>query len=282
VLERPADWASSPCVFAKPIRIDRRLSDGDRFSWEEYDLQIFHTPGQTEFASTIVVAVDGRRVAFTGDNYFVADVVAGGRMRELPYQTSVMRNSFQLWMHRRCAAVMRDIEPDLICPGHGDPLGCCKADIDTYVDFIARKEAVFTDLVGSPADHFIDLFWTRLLPYVATGAPGEIVRYRLLVRNNFDRAIDVGARIVTPTGWRTSDAFAIATLEPRARAEIELTLEVPERLDAVRHLVTAEVTLDGISQGPLSEAVLIGRRAPDIIGTGRLLPGDVPTAPTSL
>jgi glyoxylase-like metal-dependent hydrolase (beta-lactamase superfamily II) len=266
VLERPADWASSPCVFARPIRIDRRLSDGDRVSWEEYDLQIFHTPGQTEFASTIVTTVDGRRVAFTGDNYFLADVVAGGRMRELPYQTTVMRNSFQLWMHRRCATVMRDIQPELICPGHGDPLECCKADIDTYVDFIARKEAVFTDLVASPADHFIDLFWARLLPYVATAGPNEVVPYRLLVRNNFDREIVVGARIVTPSDWSTSDDVAMVTLQSRARAEIQLTLRTPAQLDALRHLVTVEVVLDGVSQGPLAEAVLIARRAASIAG----------------
>ena len=114
--------------------------------------------------------IDGRKVAFTGDNYFVAEVVAGGKMEMLPFQTTVLRNSFQLAMHRRCAEVMRKIAPELICPGHRDVLPCFKQDLDTYCDFIARKERAFRELVAEPADHFIDLFWARLLPYVAVAS----------------------------------------------------------------------------------------------------------------
>ena len=168
VLADPAAWASTPCTFPKPIRIDRWLKDGERFRWEEYEFEIHFAPGQTEFHSVYAGMIDGRKVAFTGDNYFVAEVVAGGKMEMLPYQTTVLRNSFQLGMHRRCADVMRRIAPELICPGHRDVLLCFKKDLDTYCDFIARKEQVFRDLVAEPADQFIDLFWARLLPYVQT------------------------------------------------------------------------------------------------------------------
>jgi hypothetical protein len=41
--------------------------------------------------------------------------------------------------------------------------------------------------VGEPADHFIDLFWCRLLPYVAAVRPGQELEYRLLLRNNLGR-----------------------------------------------------------------------------------------------
>src|SRR5262249_51134029 len=78
VLEDPAAWASTPCAFPRPIRIDRRLSDGDRIRWEEYELQVFHAPGQTEFASMITGMIDDRKVAFTGDNYFLHDVTRSG------------------------------------------------------------------------------------------------------------------------------------------------------------------------------------------------------------
>ena len=56
---------------------------------------------------------------------------------------------------------MRELEPELICPGHWDVIDCTKKDIDAYCDFIARKERVFRNLVGEPADHYIDLFWAR-------------------------------------------------------------------------------------------------------------------------
>ena len=54
-------------------------------------------------------------------------------------------------------------------------LPCFKKDLDTYCDFIARKERAFRELVAEPADHYIDLFWARLLPYVAVVRPGQTV-----------------------------------------------------------------------------------------------------------
>ena len=142
VLADPAAWASTPCTFPKPIRVDRWLKDGDRFQWEEYNFVIYHAPGQTEYHSVYAAEVDGTKVAFTGDNYFVEQVVHGGKSEIQPFQTTVLRNSFQLEMHRKCADIMRKIEPELICPGHRDVLPCDKNSLNTYCDFIARKEKV--------------------------------------------------------------------------------------------------------------------------------------------
>jgi glyoxylase-like metal-dependent hydrolase (beta-lactamase superfamily II) len=257
VLEDPAAWASTPCTFPKPIRIDRRLADGDQVRWEEYDLEIFHAPGQTEFASIITGTIDGRKVAFTGDNYFLAEVTRSGRPETLPYQTTVMRNSFQLWMHRRCAELMRMVGPELICPGHDQVLPCHKEDIDAYVDFIARKEAVFRELVGQPADQFIDLFWVRLLPYVANARGGDSVRYRILARNNLERRAAIGARLIAPPGWSAGSEGGEIELDRGGRGEITLSVAVPRDVPSRRYLITAEITVDGQSHGPVPEAVLI-------------------------
>ena len=137
-IENPAAWASTPCLFPKPISVERRLSDGERFRWEEYEFNIRFAPGQTEFHSVLAAVVDGRKVAFTGDNFFLAEALLDGNTALRPFQTTVLRNSFQLAMHRRCAKVMRELEPELICPGHWDVIDCTKKDIDAYCDFIAR------------------------------------------------------------------------------------------------------------------------------------------------
>ncbi len=265
VLEDPAAWASTPCAFPKPIRIDRRLADGDSIQWEEYELQIFHAPGQTEFASMITGMIDGRKVAFTGDNYFLHEVTRSGTTERLPYQTTVMRNSFQLWMHRRCAELMRREAPELICPGHDQVLPCHKEDIDAYTDYIARKEAVFRELVGEPADQFIDLFWVRLLPFVTRARGGDSVTYRILVRNNLGRRAAFGASLIPPPGWSATGQHGAVELEPDGRSEITLNMTVPRDVARRRYLVTAEITVDGESHGPVPEAVVIvdgeGRRA---------------------
>ena len=209
--------------------------------------------------------IDGRKVAFTGDNYFLHEVTRSGTTERLPYQTTVMRNSFQLWMHRRCAELMRREAPELICPGHDQVLPCHKEDIDAYTDYIARKEAVFRELVGEPADQFIDLFWVRLLPFVTRARGGDSVTYRILVRNNLGRRAAFGASLIPPPGWSATGQHGAVELEPDGRSEITLNMTVPRDVARRRYLVTAEITVDGESHGPVPEAVVIvdgeGRRA---------------------
>jgi glyoxylase-like metal-dependent hydrolase (beta-lactamase superfamily II) len=258
VLADPAAWTSTPCTFPKPIRIDRILTDGERFSWEEYDFEIYFAPGQTEYHSVYAAQIDGRKVAFTGDNYFLEEVESGGKVEMLPYQTTVLRNSFQLAMHHRCAEVMRKIQPELICPGHRDVLPCSKRELDIYCDFIARKERVFRNLVDVPADHYIDLFWGRLLPYMAEAQPGETIQYRLLLRNNLERAATYSARLLAAPGWQTSPELQELKLVAGERGEVLLMATAPQQgsPNAGRRLMTAEIQIDGVSQGPVCEALV--------------------------
>ena len=259
VLADPAAWASTPCTFPKPIRIDRWLADGETFQWEEYEFEMHFAPGQTEFHSVYASMIDGRRVAFTGDNYFMAEVLAGGKTEMQPYQTTVLRNSFQLAMHHRCAEVMRKINPELICPGHRDVLPCAKQDLDAYCDFISRKDRAFRQLVDEPADHYIDLFWARLLPYLSVVGPGQRLEYRLLLRNNLERAVNYEARLLVPSGWQTTPEFQRLRLDAGAGGEIQLTAVAGASPDNSRRLLTAEIMIDGQSHGPISEALVTVR-----------------------
>ena len=255
VLEDPAAWASTPCTQPRPIRIDRHLHDGESFAWEEYRFDIYHAPGQTEFHSVYAGLIDGRRVAFTGDNFFVADVLRAGMTITKPYQTTVMRNSFQLGMHRRCAEVMRRVDPELICPGHRDVIDCSKQQLDEYADFIARKERAFRNLVAEPADHYVDLFWARLLPYLATVEPGGSVAYRLLLRNNLERDATYTAELDPPPGW-SAGAAASVRLRAGERGEVTLQATAPAAGDGIRRLVTAQIAVDGQPHGAIAEALV--------------------------
>ena len=76
--------------------------------------------------------------------------------------------------------------------------------------------------MGEPADHFIDLFWARLLPYIAVVKPGERVTYRLLLRNNLEKKVTFAARLLPPPGWVTSEKFSELTLAAGAKGELKL------------------------------------------------------------
>ena len=167
-----------------------------------------------------------------------------------------MRNSFQLDMHRRCAEVMRQVNPELICPGHNDVLECSKGDLDSYCDFIEQKDRAFRRLVGEPADHYVDLFWARLLPYISSTEPGQTIDFRLLLRNNLERPASYSARLLPAHGWTSAGEWADARLEPGERGELVLRAMAPSEGDGARRLLTAEIAIDGETQGPISEALV--------------------------
>ncbi len=256
VLADPAAWTSTPCTFHKPIRIDRVLQDGEQFDWEDYTFNIDFAPGQTEYHSVLSAEIDGQKVAFTGDNYFMQEVLVSGKVEQKPYQTTVLRNSFQLGMHRRCIEVMNRVAPDLICPGHLGVWKCDEGALREYSNFIHRKERIFRQLVAQPSDQYIDLFWARMMPYLAQVKPEEQLEYRLLLRNNFGTETTYQARLIAPDGWRTASEFAEVTIPADGTGDLILAATVPAAADGIRRLMTAEISIEGASQGPLVEALV--------------------------
>ncbi|MDX8502597.1 MBL fold metallo-hydrolase [Mesorhizobium sp. VK4C] len=256
VITEPATWASVPCCFHKPIEVQRVLRDGEHFVWRGFDFEVYYAPGQAEHHALLIGHIDGNRIAFGGDNLFLVKNGIENAERESPYQTTVMRNSFQLEMHHLCASVLANTKPDLICPGHGNLISMDAPRIAEYVNYIKRKEEAFRAVVGEPADHFIDLFWARMLPYISDVAGGSNVTYTIKVRNNLERRAVYGARILPTSGWSSDGEVRTISLEPSGNGEIILEVRAPYERDPRRKVVTAEILIDGVSQGPLCEALV--------------------------
>lgn len=256
VISEPAAWASTPCCFHKPIKVQRVLRDGESFHWRGHDFEIYYAPGQTEFHACIFANIDGRQIVFSGDNLLLYNPNAGGINHEIAVQTSVMRNSFQLEMHRRCAEVMLARQPDLVCPGHGDLIAFNSSRAHEYSDYIARKDAALRDIVGEPANHFIDLFWARMLPYLAEVQPNSELTYTVRIRNNLERAAIYSARLLPEFGWTSHGEAEAISLGAAQHGVITLKAIAPSQVDPRRRLITAEIVIDGISQGPVCEALV--------------------------
>ena len=255
VLEDPAAWVSTPCTLATPIPISRHFSDGDRFKWNEFDFEVWHAPGQTEFHSVFAATIDGQKVAFTGDNIFLAEAPdQTGGIEPRIYQTTVLRNSYQLAMHRKCADVMEEIAPDLVCPGHRQLIPWDASKSIEYRDFINRQERIVRSLVGEPAEDRVDLFWARLRPYLTSAISGETLTYRLMLRNNHERHVRLSARLLWPDNSAATELFHLE-LDVDARGDLVFDVSVPPVRQG-RQLLTAEILVDGVSRGPVTEAVL--------------------------
>ncbi|ESW66524.1 MBL fold metallo-hydrolase [Mesorhizobium sp. C280B] len=256
VIVNPSDWASTPCCFNKPISVSKVLRDGEAFHWRGHEFEIYYAPGQTEYHSMVLGLIDGRRVLFSGDNVTLCNPRTEHINHDIPVQTNIMRNSFQLAMHRRCAEVMETTRPDFLCPGHGELIQMDNSRLTEYLDYVERKETAFREVVNEPADHFIDLFWARMLPYVAQVPPSSEVIYTIKVRNNLDRAAVYSARLLPAPDWVCRQGIQSVALGPSEHGEIGFTAVAPGDVDPKRRLMTAEILIDGLSYGPICEALV--------------------------
>jgi len=156
---------------------------------------------------------------------------------------------------QKCADVMDLVAPDLVCPGHRQLIPWDPSKSLEYRDYINRGERVVRRLTGESTGQSVDLFWARLRPYLLEVARGAETTYTLMLRNNFDADTRFEARLLAPDGWETSTEFAELTLSPGARGELQLTATAPAGPD-IRRILTAEIRIDGVSQGPIAEAVV--------------------------
>ena len=89
--------------------------------------------------------------------------------------------------------------------------------------------------------------------------PGALLEYQLLLRNNLDRPVTYEARLLPPLDWQTSAEFLSLQLNPGNRGKLQLTARAPVTANNVRQLMTAEIRIDGESQGQISEALVTVR-----------------------
>ena len=50
------------CTYPEPVAIERALGQGETFKWEEYEFQVFHTPGHADYHMAMFGEIDGARV----------------------------------------------------------------------------------------------------------------------------------------------------------------------------------------------------------------------------
>jgi len=144
VIEDP-DRVRAPYVDPRPVPIARRLRDGEEITWREYKLKFHHHPGQTTFTMGLELELDGRRVLFTGDNFYRADQYSGsggwsGHNRGLP------------------AGYIRTIEriialkPDWILAEHGGAMEYSAEDFAARLAW-AKEAAAAADALSASGDH---------------------------------------------------------------------------------------------------------------------------------
>lgn len=182
-----------------------------------FDVYTLPTPGHTIGSVTYLVAVDGRRLAFTGDLLY-----APGKVWSLAAtQWSYTGVEGQAATHVSCGVLARQA-PDVLLPAHGDP-------IEDPQPALALTRTRLQELVDMRMDHRWDLEeWLRRPWEPVTPDTPHLLRNRTCLAHSYALLSDSGSALLIDWGYD----LTAGTPFPSERAARRPLLA---SLDALRH-----------------------------------------------
>jgi glyoxylase-like metal-dependent hydrolase (beta-lactamase superfamily II) len=267
-----------PCLIPFAIPADRVVHDGEKIRWEEYDLEFFHLPGQTEFHQGLLTTIDGNRVLFTGDDTWNKKFPEKVRNGPLVPQNEYLLDSGFI----ACARKMIECRPDLVCPAHTEEYAPTAQDLKEFLGWALRLREVMTSLIDQPDPNFgMDYRWCYFYPYRAEVAPGGAVRLEVRLRNHLFKSANVEIKLKLPEGFscpfpkrqitmggKTQVAVPFDVMRTGANAggsnERGSGLPAADRQSGTardaahpnRQVITADITINGHRIGEYAEALI--------------------------
>ena len=252
VLQNPRGY-NLGCILGEPMKIDRAFRNGDTFKWEEFEFQVFHSPGHTEYQMALFATIDGARVAFTGDAFFPT-----GSANSLLRHNLIFRNWVENDSHVKSIRTILEHEPNIVAPGHGKPFLSNKADLENLKARLEDQQKYFFDVIADPDCNFgLNPSWVRLYPYQLLAKAGSSAALELRVRNYRSNPMRLQAALVLPAGWKASPELLELTVSPRGDASGGFSVAIPENWDRgkPRVALAADIMADGQYLGQIAEGV---------------------------
>lgn len=138
----------------EPVPLAGTLRDYARYAFGGQDFEVLPTPGHTVGSLSLLAAIDGRRVAFTGD------LIAGpGQLWSLAATQWSYNGGEGLVATILSLLALKERAPDLLLPAHGEPI----AEVGAAIDLTVERLLELLRLRG----HNLRLMQFYAQPYVA-------------------------------------------------------------------------------------------------------------------
>jgi glyoxylase-like metal-dependent hydrolase (beta-lactamase superfamily II) len=259
-----------------PLKFDRVVPPGSVIHWEGFELAVDWMPGQTPYHACLHGRIDGKTVAFTGDNIFASatDPRQGGN------EAVVARNGGPLEDgYLYAAEFLHGIEPDLIVGGHCWAVAEPRELIARYRRRAEELRDAFRALSPEPEYRWMfDPYWVRALPYRVAAKPGTSAEFRLMLRNFEDRDLEFSVTFRCPAGLSVEPPSVTRKVAAESTAAVPVTLKVSADAAPGLRIVSMDITRAGRRHGELFDFIAFvgdppprrpGRGSGE--GTGRLL-----------
>lgn len=236
------------------IAFDKVFQEGDTFTWEGFKLTVDWMPGQTEFALCLHGIIDGKKVAFTGDNIFgsSSDPSQNG------HEAVVARNSCILEEgYIYAAKYLKKLQPDLLLGGHSWAMAEPTKLIDRYLaDAIKLKE--YFEKLSFEKDYrwMYDPYWVRMEPYRVVLGKNNAAEARLVMRNFDAEPIAMKVEIVLPEGFKAEPAIISTMVAGESTTSIPIQISCTRETVKGLHLAALDITRKGKRAGQLFDFIL--------------------------
>jgi glyoxylase-like metal-dependent hydrolase (beta-lactamase superfamily II) len=242
-----------PCLLPFPLQADRVLRNQEKVNWEEYSLEFFHLPGQTEFHQGLLVTVDGKKVLFTGDNTWNKKFPDKPRNGPLVPQNEYFLDGGFI----SCARKMLEIAPDLVCPAHTEEYSPGRQDLEEFQNWAEELRTVMTSLIDQPDPNFgMDYRWCHFYPYRSEVNAGEEFQLELRLRNHLFKPARVEIELKFSNNLLVPVRRRSVTIPAKTQVGVPFVLRRKGGQETQRTVVTADMVINGQRIGEYAEALV--------------------------
>lgn len=236
------------------IAFDKVFQEGDTFTWEGFKLTVDWMPGQTEFALCLHGDIDGKKVAFTGDNIFgsSSDPSQNG------HEAVVARNSCILEEgYIYAAKYLKKLQPDLLLGGHSWAMAEPAKLIDRYLTDALKLKEYFEKLSFEKDYRWMyDPYWVHMEPYRVSLGKNNATEARLVMRNFDSAPIAMKVEIVLPEGFKAEPAIISTMVAGESTSSIPIQISCTKETNKGLHLAALDITRKGKRAGQLFDFIL--------------------------
>lgn len=232
------------------MKIEKGFRDGETVEWEGYKIQVDWMPGQTEFGCCLWLEIDGKRIAFTGDNLFgnPADKTNNGHEAVVARNSAIFEEGY-LYGSR----YLKDLNPDIVMGSHSYVMDNPAPFLDRYHQWSKRIIQHYKDLLpDEDYEYLFDPYWVSAYPYRVDFSEREEQFVTVTVRNFRNRPQRHRVELKLPVGVTADPAVLDGLVERESRHAYQVKLTIDrDKLPRGIQIVPFDITLDGKTYGQL-------------------------------
>lgn len=237
------------------MKIDKPFRNGESIEWEGYKIQVDWMPGQTEFGGCLWLELDGKRIAFTGDNLFgnPADKKQNGHEAVVARNSAIFEEGYLLG-----SKYLKDLKPDIVMGSHSFVMHDPAEFLGRYHDWSKEIIQHYRDLLpDTNYEYLFDPYWVSAYPYRVDFSQHDVQQVTVTVRNFRETPQRHRVELKLPAGLTAEPAVLEGTIDRKSRQSYPVKLTVNRSAVPPGVLIVPfDITLDGKRYGELFDFLI--------------------------